>query len=247
MAHITDYLENGLEHSNAGKALDARMGKEILKRPSVVIPRLDIQVRKTPTNDISNTVIIKVLSEINAEFMNLNPIIVLMRKHNMKKKRNGEGIIVKHGKNKWVEPGTQWELNMNPGGQTSYLSQQRDFQFGFNGSTWFTPRLISNNSIVMNCDYLMDSFIKNESVGDNFIYSLMSGNQSKKVSNGNVAQSLFGLAIRIDNPKFKGDIIAYPKSTMFEHEPKYIYGEISKILFRLELNGVNLYKSLSVL
>lgn len=239
MAHITDFIENSLEHSVAGKALDARMGKEILKRPSISIPRLDMQVRKTPTNGISNTVIVKVFVEDNTEFMNHNPVIVLMRKHNTKKVKNGSNTILKHGKNKWVEPGAQ-----SQNGQ--YLSQIRDFNFGIQSGSWFTPKLILNSAVVMTCDYLMDSFIKDISTETEKKFSLMASNKAKFVTNDQVACSLFGLAIRIDNPKFEGDKVAYPVSTMFQHEPKYIYGEITKLLFRIELNG-DLRKSLTVL
>ena len=210
MAHITDYFENSLEQTTPGKGLDARMGKEISKRPSIVIPRLEVQVRKTPTNGISNTVIVKVFAEQNTEFMKLNPVIVLMRKHNAKKKMDGKQVL-KHGKNKWVEPGEQFDINSdNP---SLYLSSHRDFKFSIQSSSWFTPKLISDLSIAMNVDYLMDSFVKNIS-SDTAIFLLMTSNGSVKVTNGKCAVSLFGLAIRIDNPKFAGDIQAYPKCTM---------------------------------
>jgi hypothetical protein len=244
MAHITDYFENSLEQTTPGKGLDARMGKEISKRPSIVIPRLEIQVRKTPTNGISNTVIVKVFAEQNTEFMKHNPVIVLMRKHNAKKRKNGNQVV-KHGKNKWVEPGEQFDMSSDPKKGKIYLSSRRDFKFSIQDVSWFTPRLISDTSIAMNADYLMDSFIKNlYSDAPNFI--LMTSNGSIQVPEGKSAVSLFGLAIRIDNPKFAGDIVAYPKCTMFQREPKYLYGEISKVLFRLEVKNDIPLKSLAV-
>ena len=244
MAHITDYFENSLEQTNPGKGLDARMGIEISKRPTIVIPRLEVQVRKTPTNGISNTIIVKVFTEQNTEYMKLNPVIVLMRKHNAKRKMNVKQVL-KHGKNKWVEPGKQFEMN-KPENQTNYMSSRRDFQFRIQNCSWFTPRLISDTSIAMNADYLMDSFIRNLS-SDNTNYSLMTSNGSTKVPEGKSAISLFGLAIRIDNPKFAGDIQAYPKCTMFQREPKYLYGEITKVLFRLEVKNGSPLKTLAVL
>jgi len=243
MAHITDYFENSLEHTTPGKGLDARMGKEISKRPSIVIPRLEIQVRKTPTNGISNTVIVKVFAEQNTEFMKLNPVIVLMRKHNAKKKKDGKRVL-KHGKNKWVEPGEQFDINSDK--PSPYLSSHRDFKFGIQSSSWFTPKLISDVSIAMNVDYLMDSFVKNIS-SDTANFLLMTSNGSVQVTNGRCAVSLFGLSIRIDNPKFEGDIQAYPKCTMFQREPKYLYGEITKMLFRLTVDEDLPLKSLAVL
>lgn len=245
MAHITDYFENSLEQTNPGKGLDARMGKEIKKRPSIVIPRLEIQVRKTPTNGISNTVIVKLFAEQKTEFMQHNPVIVLMRKHNAKKRKNGNQVV-KHGKNKWVEPGEQFDMNSDPQKPSLYLSSHRDFKFSIQDASWFTPRLISDTSIAMSADYLMDSFIKNLS-SDAPNYLLMTSNGSSQVPNGKNAVSLFGLAIRIDNPKFKGDIIAYPKCTMYQREPKYLYGEITKVLFRLEVKDDSPLKSLAVL
>jgi hypothetical protein len=235
MAHITDFIENSLEHSVAGKALDARMGKEILKRPSISIPRLDMQVRKTPTNGIPNTVIVKLFVENNTEFMHHNPVIVLMRKRNAK---NG-GKVNDHIKNKWVEPGTS-------DGDKRYLSNSRDLHFGIQSTSWFTPRLQSDVSVVMSCDLLMNPFIKDLSKIDNPQFILMTSQGGKSVSNGGVESSLFGLAIRIDNPKFEGDKIAYPACTMFQKEPKYIYGEITKLLFRIEVKD-GLHKSLAVL
>jgi hypothetical protein len=243
MAHITDFFENSLEHTTPGKGLDARMGKEISKRPSIVIPRLEIQVRKTPTNGISNTVIVKVFAEQNTEFMKHNPVIVLMRKHNAKKKMDGSRVV-KHGKNKWVEPGEQFDINSDK--PSLYLSSHRDFKFSIQNFSWFTPKLISDVSIAMNTDYLMDSFIKNlSSDAPNFL--LMTSNGSIQVANGKSAVSLFGLAVRIDNPKFAGDIAAYPKCTMYQQEPKYLYGEITKILFRLGVEDGSPLKSLAVL
>jgi hypothetical protein len=245
MAHITDYFENSLEQTNPGKGLDARMGIEISKRPIIVIPRLEVQVRKTPTNGISNTVIVKVYTEQNTEYMKLNPVIVLMRKHNAKRKMNGSQVVLKHGKNKWVEPGKQFEMD-NPKSKTNYLSNRRDFQFKIQNCSWFTPRLISDTSIAMSADYLMDSFIRNlSSDAPNFL--LMTSNGSTQVLEGKSAVSLFGLAIRIDNPKFAGDIQAYPKCTMYQREPKYLYGEITKVLFRLEVKNGKPLKSLAVL
>ena len=245
MAHITDYFENSLEQTNPGKGLDARMGKEILKRPSIVIPRIEVQVRKTPTNGISKTVIVKLFAEQNTEFMKHNPVIALMRKHNAKRKKNGSQVQ-KHGKNKWVEPGEQFDLNSDPNKPSLYLSSHRDFKFSIQSYSWFTPRLISDLSIVMHVDYLMDSFIKNLS-SDSANFLLMTSNGSIQVSNGKSALSLFGLAIRIDNPKFAGDINAYPKCTMYQREPKYLYGEITKVLFRLEVKDDSPIKSLAVL
>ena len=243
MAHITDYFENSLEQTNPGKGLDARMGIEIRKRPTIVIPRLEIQVRKTPTNGISNTVIVKVFTEQNTEYMKLNPVIVLMRKHNAKKKMDGKQVL-KHGKNKWVEPGEQFDINSDK--PSLYLSSHRDFKFSIQNSSWFTPKLISDVSIAMSADYLMDSFIRNlSSDAPNFL--LMTSNGSTQVSDGKSAVSLFGLAIRIDNSKFAGDIQAYPKCSMFQREPKYLYGEISKVLFRLEVKNGEPLKSLAVL
>ena len=243
MAHITDYFENSLEQTNPGKGLDARMGIEISKRPIIVIPRLEVQVRKTPTNGITNTVIVKVFTEQNTEYMKLNPVIVLMRKHNAKKKKDGKKVL-KHGKNKWVEPGEQFDINSDK--PSLYLSSHRDFKFSIQNSSWFTPRLISDVSIAMNVDYLMDSFIKNlYSDAPNFL--LMTSNGSTQVPEGKSAVSLFGLSIRIDNPKFAGDIQAYPKCTMFQREPKYLYGEITKVLFRLEVKDDFPIKSLAVL
>ena len=235
MAHITDFIENSLEHSVAGKALDARMGKEILKRPSISIPRLDMQVRKTPTDGILNTVIVKLFVENNTEFMNHNPVIVLMRKRNAK--NGGKGNA--HIKNKWVEPG-------GGDGDSKYLSISRDFHFGIQSTSWFTPRLISDVSVVMSSDLLMNPFIKDISKINNPEFLLMTSQGGKIVSNPGVENALFGLAIRIDNPKFEGDIVAYPVCTMFQKEPKYIYGEITKLLFRVENTG-DLKKSLAVL
>ena len=244
MAHITDYFENSLEQTTPGKGLDARMGIEIGKRPTIVIPRLEVEVRKTPTNGISNTVIVKAYTEQNTEYMKLNPVIVLMRKHNAKRKMDGKRVL-KHGKNKWVEPGRQYEMD-SPKSKTNYLSSRRDFHFGIQNCSWFTPRLISDTSIVMKADYLMDSFIRNlSSDAPNFL--LMTSNGSTQVSEGKSAVSLFGLVIRIDNPKFAGDIQAYPKCTMFQREPKYLYGEITKVLFRLEVKNGEPLKSLAVL
>ena len=98
----------------------------------------------------------------------------------------------------------------------------------------------------MNIDYLMDSFIKNlSSDAPNFL--LMTSNGSVQVPEGKSAVSLFGLAIRIDNPKFAGDIVAYPKCTMYQREPKYLYGEITKMLFRLAVDEDLPLKSLAVL
>ncbi|MEI6554752.1 MAG: hypothetical protein WCL70_04130 [Paludibacter sp.] len=245
MGQLTDYLENGLDHTAPGKALDARVGREIAR---TTIPKLSVKIIKelSPNGTPGERRIsVQHQTNVNAEFLSLNPVIVLMRKKNI---TSLKGALQKAA-NKWVQAGaSKSKVVDNTGWSRNYLGEAlTQFNFRTEVSDYYLSNLGENNVTAVTVEELMNGFIikgiKEDDVS--FLsYAVMGASKNVPLVGSGVLikTARYGLAVRIDNPKFI-EVQGGPESpylsggcSMFRGEPKYLYGDICKIGFRIVYN-----------
>jgi len=252
MAQITEYLANNLDTTVEGKALDARVGQLISR---TVIPSLKVRIvrRDYGLGYIAREINVRHQTNVSSEFMSYNPVIVLMKK---KRKASSYGHLAG---NKWVEVGEQKTQAPNKSDYQvitwtgTYLGPvYQHFIFRTEISDYY----LSTGSEKMTVEKLMNGFIAHNInvLTQAHGYTLMGSNKKNIIINGREIKSKvakFGLAVRIDNPRFREEILKVnadnnalgrqdfflrflDNSSFFNRQPKYLYGEICKLGFRAE-------------
>ena len=246
MGQLTDYLENGLDHTAPGKALDARTGGKIAR---TTIPSLNVRIIRQPSPDGApgeRRISVQHQINVNAEFMSLNPVIVLMRK----KRTTAYKDKTKKGSNKWVQAGADKLVGINTLlWNRAYLGEAFTlFNFSNNVTDHHLSRIGENIDTAITVEELMNGFIikgiKNDDA-TKLSYAVMGASKNVPLVGSGVLikTARYGLAVRIDNPKFI-EVQGGPESTylingcsMFQREPKYLYGAITKLGFRIMYNA----------